>query len=278
MTLRLLAPQRPPPAKVDPWEYVSASRLNLWLKCPLAFKIRYVDGERTPTSRAAFIGKATHAVLEQYYRHRQLRLPLGEAEVLARIAELWNELSVEEEVAFANTAEEDSARDHVLRLVRAYLRNVPKDEPLPLAVEARVEASLVDPMRCENLGIPLVGVMDLVLDAPEGNIIADFKTSSRSSPPHEITNEIQLSCYSYLFRNASSCAEAGLEIRSLVKTKTPQVHFHEYPPRTERHFRRLFAIIRRYLDDLDSGRFVIRPGLGCSWCEFREGLCQHWMP
>ena len=26
------------------WDYVSASRLNLWLRCPLAFKLRYIDG------------------------------------------------------------------------------------------------------------------------------------------------------------------------------------------------------------------------------------------
>ena len=26
------------------WDYVSPSRLNLWLKCPLAFRARYIDG------------------------------------------------------------------------------------------------------------------------------------------------------------------------------------------------------------------------------------------
>jgi tetratricopeptide (TPR) repeat protein len=30
------------------------------------------------------------------------------------------------------------------------------------------------------------------------------------------------------------------------------------------HFRRLFSVIRVYLDHLDAGRFVFRPGLGCS--------------
>ena len=63
---------------------------------------------------------------------------------------------------------------------------------------------------------------------------------------------------------------------SLVKTKVPQVHFHRYPARNEQHFGRLFAVIRAYLDDLDSGRFVFRPGMGCSWCDFRETLCRSW--
>ena len=32
-----------------------------------------------------------------------------------------------------------------------------------------------------------------------------------------------------------------------------------HPARTDAHFRRLFAVIRAYLDDLDCGRFIFRP-------------------
>ena len=39
--------------------------------------------------------------------------------------------------------------------------------------------------------------------------------------------------------------------------------------RNEKHFQRLFAVIRAYLDDLHSGRFLFRPGLGCTTCDFR---------
>jgi len=41
-------------------------------------------------------------------------------------------------------------------------------------------------------------------------------------------------------------------------------------------FRRLFAVIREYLDALDSGKFNYRPGFGCSLCDFREGPCRGW--
>lgn len=61
-----------------------------------------------------------------------------------------------------------------------------------------------------------------------------------------------------MYRGISSSDEAALEIRSLVKTKTPQVHFHHYPAREERYFSRLLAVIRPYLGDLHSGRFVFR--------------------
>jgi hypothetical protein len=66
-----------------------------------------------------------------------------------------------------------------------------------------------------------------------------------------------------------------LEIRSLVKTKVPKIEFHSYPARTDAHFRRLFTVIREYLDALDSGKFSFRPGFGCGMCDHRE-RCSKW--
>jgi predicted RecB family nuclease len=100
------------------------------------------------------------------------------------------------------------------------------------------------------------------------------RTAPRQKPAD--THEIQLSCYAYLFRRHSPVQEAGLEIRNLVKTKTPQVQFHRYPSRTEQHFGRLFAVIREYLDALASGRFVFRPSWGCASCDFCQTHCQAW--
>ena len=118
--------------------------------------------------------------------------------------------------------------------------------------------------------------MDLLLADPAGPLVVDFKTAARSIAPLAITHEIQLSSYAYLLRATTDRQEAGLEIRQLVKTKIPQVEFHRYEPRSARHFRRLFAVIRAYLDDLDSERFVFRPGFACQTCEFRDSHCGSW--
>jgi putative RecB family exonuclease len=256
--------------------YVSPSRLNLWIKCPLAFRLKYIDGVREPTTPALFLGKAVHASLESYYRHRHIGVAVTGEELTRKLLETWGELVDAETMVFETVAEEQTCQRQAVDLVAAYLRAVSADEPKPLAVEVSVEAPLVDPATGENLGIPLVGIMDLVLDDEAGPLIADFKTAARNSEPLEISHEIQLSCYSYLYRHASPVEEAGLEIRSLVKTKVPQVLIHRYAARDERHFGRLFAVIRAYLDDLDTGSFVFRPGMGCSWCDFRETHCRSW--
>ena len=139
-----------------------------------------------------------------------------------------------------------------------------------------MESPLVDPLTGEDFGIPLLGIVDLVLDEQQGPVIADFKTAARGGTPVEITHEIQLSSYSYLFRRLDGRKEAGLEIRSLIKTKTPKIEFHHFQARSDMHFKRLFGVIREYLDALDSGRFNFRPGWGCAMCEHRDTHCRRW--
>jgi len=62
----------------------------------------------------------------------------------------------------------------------------------------------------------------------------------------------------------------------LIKTKTPKIDFHRYGSRSVVHFRRLLAVIRAYLDNLDAGRFVFRPGFGCVMCDYRDASCRNW--
>ena len=73
------------------WEYISPSRLNLWLRCPLAYKLRYIDGVRTPTTPALFLGKMVHHGLEIFYRHRQLGMELSLEDVATRLLNGWDD-------------------------------------------------------------------------------------------------------------------------------------------------------------------------------------------
>jgi len=260
------------------WSYISPSRLSCWMSCPLKFKLRYIDGIRTPTTPALFLGKVVHAGLETYYRHRQLRVTLESEEVLSRMLDSWEQAADEEGMQFDSVEQEAKLKEQASQLVAAYLRHISEDEARPKAVEITMETPLIDPATGEDLGIPLLGVVDLIAGEEGGATIIDFKTSSRSGPPFEVTHEIQLSSYAYLYRQLTGGKEAGLEIRSLVKTKTPKTERQHYPARGEHHFRRLFSVIREYLDAIDSGNFNYRPGWGCAMCEHREKHCRAWSP
>ena len=254
--------------------YISASRLNLWMKCPLAWKLRYRDGIRSPTSPSMFLGKFVHFGLEAVYRHLQLGVTLEPEQVVHKMLDGWAMLIDEDVVSFGCVADEQALQKQACDLVKAYLAIVPPDEK-PLAVEVALESPLVDPESGEDLGMPLVGVVDLVLDSEAGPLICDHKTAARSSEPMEISHEIQLSSYAWLYRQITGRKEAGIEIRSLIKTKVPKIEFHEYAARTDAHFRRLFSVIGEYLEALDRGRFNYRPGFGCAMCDYRTE-CQGW--
>lgn len=258
------------------YDYISPSRLNLWLKCPLAFKLRYVDAVKSPPSPALYLGKLVHAGLERYYRLRQVSVELPEEEFCGELPSLWQQTEPEDRAAVANVADLAELDQQATGLVRTYLQQVPRDEGRPTAVELTLRAPLIDPVTGENLGIDLLGVLDLVLPGDGGPLIVDFKTAARGGEVLEITHEVQLTGYAYLFRQVIGHHESGLEVRSLIKTKTPRVERHRWSARTAQHFGRLFAIVRAYLDDLDRQRFVCRPSQACSYCEHRETRCRAW--
>ena len=188
----LLAAPKPATRPAGVWDYVSLSRLNLWLRCPLAFKLRYIDGIRSPTTPALFLGKRVHQGLEIFYRHRQLGIQLEPGDVVRRLNNTWDTVVADEDMTFKSTADAESLQKKESDLVRAYLNHIPNDEPAPTLVETTLEAPLVDPANGEDLGISLLGIVDLVLDNVDGAIICDFKTAAKSTPPSEISHEIQL--------------------------------------------------------------------------------------
>ena len=257
-------------------EYVSPTRLNLWLRCPLAFRLRYVDGIRTPTTPALFLGKAVHAALAFWYEARLSATEAESRDVQRQLAREWDRLIEAEDMEFTSAKDEDVLKDQAWALVSTYLDNLPSNEPKPIAVETCLKAPLIDPDNGENLGIPLLGIIDLVLDDPAGPIIADFKTASRGGTPIEVVHELQLSCYAYLYRFTSQERESAVEIRNLIKTKTPKIEFHRWPARNPAYFGRLFSVLRAYLDSLNAGRFVYRPSWTCSSCDFCHKQCRAW--
>ena len=174
------------------WDYVSPSRLGLWLRCSLAFRFRYIDGIEVPTSPSLFLGKMVHLGLRWYYEARQAGTGVETAELCRRLACHWEQAVEEEGLCPRSAGESEALKRQAAGLLAAYVEQVPADEPPSLAVEMPMEAPLVDPATGVDLGMPLLGITDLVLRTAEGPVVIDFKTSARAAAPLEITHEIQL--------------------------------------------------------------------------------------
>ena len=255
------------------WNYISASRLSLWMKCPLAFRRRYVDGIESAPSVSMFVGKVVHGVLEHVYRCRSVGAIASEDDLPAFVEAAWSRSMEEEPCFFDDVEQEKKCRSQIHDLAKSYLSEINIAEETPVAIEKRFEVPLVDPSTGEDLGLPLMGIVDLVLEMEKELTIVDFKTAASASSTCEIQHEIQLTAYSYLVRQLLDRDESALEIRQLIKTKQPKIVVHRFTPRSDAHFKRFFGIVREYLDSLDRGVFNYRPGFGCIMCNQVGDCC-----
>jgi RecB family exonuclease len=262
-----LEPQAP--TKEPLQDRISATRLNTWLGCRLRFFFRYVQGLTKPKTAATYVGHAVHAVLRHWNLARWRKENAG-AEVLRNeLDRVWTEDQKKEPVQW-EPGEESGGKDTAWALVDLYLRQtpIPADE-MPEGVEVTVEADL------KAHGLPrLIGILDLVR---AGGRIVDFKTTGQT-PSHEWAahqNEVQMSAYAVLYREATGRKEAGLELHQLVKLKAPKLVVTELGPMSERQQTRLFRQMESFVTGVERQDFVPSPGLHCVTCPY-SCECREW--
>lgn len=258
-------PSIPSSAKVtkDPLEYLSASRLKSFHTCRLQYYFRYIEHLPSKVSPSLLVGKVVHAVLQAWNLARWR----GKDSSLERMDLVFEACWIhgcEEEAMIWNSADEEAReKSGALSILRHYLTHTPiPQEEKPQAVEVRVERDL------DAHGLPpLVGIIDLVR---AGGKIVDFKTSARSPDTSMAAhqNEIQLSCYALLYREATGQAESGFELHHLVKTKEPKLIVTPLSPMAPGQIRRLVRIMESYVRGIEAKDFVPSPGMHCSWCDY----------
>jgi len=161
-------------------------------------------------------------------------------------------------------------RHQAVDLVKTYVEEYRSQPEKIIAMEASLEAPFAHPTTGEDLGVPLLGIVDLVLDNANSVLLVDFKTSATATLIEQSCS-VQLTLYSLLMQD-SGYDHVETEIRQLVKTKTPKIRSYHFGERTEGHIRQFFDLCREYLDHLDRGVFNPRPCWSCNLCDYR-GLC-----
>ena len=85
-----------------------------------------------------------------------------------------------------------------------------------------------------------------------------------------LSNEVQLTAYSMLYRSTSGKKERGLEIKSLIRTKVPKLLITSLPPRDNFHVKRLISLVKAFVVGTKSGLYPACPGLNCMMCDFKS--------
>jgi CRISPR/Cas system-associated exonuclease Cas4 (RecB family) len=247
---------------------ISASRLSLWLACRLKFYFRYILQVQKPPTPSMHAGSTVHGVLQQWNMARWRREPFVIGRFKTFFGSHWTTLQQGAQISW--DGEEESERASAWRVLEHYLTETPiKADEKPEAVEVRVEADL------STHGLPtLVGILDLVR---AGGRIVDFKVVGKSPDAQQLVHvhEVQLTCYSLLYRDATGRNESALELHHLVKTKAPKLIVSSMPPATEPQKTRLFRQIESYQAGLARRDFVPSPGFHCAGCEYFDA-CRAW--
>jgi putative RecB family exonuclease len=245
---------------------VSASRLNCWLGCRLRFFFRYVQQIPKPPTPALHVGTVVHAVLQAWNMARWKKQPFRLEQFKGLFDKGWTEQA--EQIDWEN--EEAAHKDTAWSLLETYFKGTPiQSNEVPEAVEVPLEADL------SKHGLPtLIGVLDLV--RARGRIV-DFKTSGKTPTPDDAIHhhEVQLSCYSVLYRENTGKAETGRELHHLVKTKTPKLVVTQLGPMNQTQRVRLMKMIESYVEGLAREDFVPSAGFQCGRCEFAQE-CRRW--
>src|ERR1041385_2803177 len=188
----------PPPVQPKPnaiellMKTVSASRLICWSQCRLKFYFRYVEQITKPPTASLHVGSVVHQVLKFWNMSRWKKQPF----VLDQFKQVFEKGWIEQP-AKIKWDDEPAEKNGAWSLLEMYFTETPIKNELPEAVEVPLETDL------SKYGLPtLIGILDLVR---AGGRIVDFKTSGKTPDPEDAIhmNEIQLSCYSVLYREAT---------------------------------------------------------------------------
>jgi putative RecB family exonuclease len=165
---------------------------------------------------------------------------------------------------------QEAERASAWRALEHYFSQTPiQANERPEAVEVSVAADL------SRNGLPtLIGIIDLVR---AGGRIVDFKVSGKTPDAQSVVHlhEVQLTCYSLLYRDATGRKESALELHHLVKTKAPKLIVTSVAPATDQQHLRLFRQIEAYQAGLERRDFVPSPGFHCAGCAYLQE-CRQW--
>lgn len=234
------------------------SKIIQYLRCPMSYKLQYVDKLPSKSSPAASVGSTVHKVIETAHRSGWSAENMDEAAAL--LEELWGAVR-------PHTSDPDDpqagksineARDVWLPWYLSW-----QDGQRTIASEERWRIDL----ETNGMVIPMQGTIDRVYRADGSVIVSDVKTGQRKPSQADLSNDLQLSLYSWAFREMSGQAETWMEIVWMRSQETLRTV-------------RTAAYLRHVVDDvvipaakaINAGVYPCNPHTkyGCNYCDHKS--------
>lgn len=211
---------------------VSYSRVNTYFRCPLVYKLKYIDGIEKPTPSSMMFGKVIHEVLSELKDHSYKEL-LSEVTDDGLVEWVWNEIEANSSkgVQYKEKESREKLRAECADLVAKYLNHcIITEKELSISnTEIEYKTYLVNPNNGEiNKDIEVIGYIDAI--TYDGTLV-EYKTSSRSWDENHLRVEWQPDLYTLIHTHVNSRGysqrtllptDVNCVYDILVKTKTPK--------------------------------------------------------
>jgi putative RecB family exonuclease len=253
--------------------HLSASSIESYIDCSLSYRFSRIDKLKPEfKSDNMEFGSCIHKALADFHQERMIGTILTRDQLLDTFAWYCNirafdnkDIKYKPENSFKTLLEQGKA------LLEIYHNNFNDQNMTILAIEEPFSFTI------ENMPIPVIGVMDLVEEDEQSNIvITDFKTAAKSYTEKDVSKNPQLTLYQLASRyNGYHDRNIILKLDCLIKTKSPQ-------------FKRYYTA-RNRLDEIKAEKKIIEVWKGitkgvfigndtswkCNEC-FYTSACNNW--
>ena len=241
---------------------VSYSGLETFKRCPLKFKLQYLDKIRTAKSTEALFGTLIHKTLKML--HEPGLLIPTEEELLKFFADNWNPSS------YQNEREAGTAFAQGVKMLKDYYA---KNYPGQFNVVA-LETPFEVPFQIGNEYHLITGKIDRI-DKTEENLfeVIDYKTTKKMPSQENVENDLQLSIY-----------HMGIAARwpKLIEEKRPvkvSLYYLKHgeklsslrsPEKVEEVKENVLQTFDQIAKAQKEEKFSPRPNVLCDWCEYQK--------
>lgn len=236
----------------------SNSSLTTLQQCGEKFRRRYIERERMPSSASAVAGGAVHKVARTALMRKMTdhTLPsVAEARDLAatEFAAAWREgvQLTPDEIAEGAGSAEGRAKDFAVDLSGYHVQAV-APAINPIGIERKI---VVKP---KDSDIEINGVIDLIDQRPDGEVIRDLKTSKKSPNKDAADSSQQLTLYALIRKAEVGRLPSSLSLDYLVRTpaRGELKHIPLFTVRDEEDVRGVVNRINTAVEAVKRGVFV----------------------
>jgi hypothetical protein len=246
--------------------HLSYSSISKYRQCPRAWRYRYIDKVKVPTSVNLFFGSAIHSVIEDKICGSDKSLPeLWDINWQIQLQKNPSKNWLDKEPSYYETLGKYMMQSEtVTDVVNGFSPMIDADGH---AVEKKIEL-LVD-----DVSVPIIGYVDII---HENGIPGDFKTAAKAWPANRGITETQPLIYlAALKQMGFECPGNRFYHHIFVKTRTSQAQLIEtvYPNQLIEWG---LEQVRQVWYGIRSSAFpACAGGWWCSskWCEYHD-ICK----